>query len=156
MKGFLPNPEKFSQGFYNPVNPDKYIGELPIRCLSSWERKVCQMFDMNQNVLQWSSESIPIKYINPIKSAQKGHTVVSTYYPDYTVVYIDKFGKQHREIVEVKPLRQSFMEAAKSKKEKLDVILNTAKWQAARAIAERNGYKFRVITENEIFGGGRK
>jgi hypothetical protein len=48
------------------------------------------------------------------------------------------------------------MEAAKSKKEKLDVILNTAKWQAARAIAEKNGYKFRVITENEIFGGGRK
>ena len=155
MKGHLPNPEKFTQGFYVPTNPDKYTGQLPIRCLSSWEIKVCKMFDLNPNVLQWSSESVGIKYVHPLKSAATGTTVIATYYPDYTVVYIDKNGKRHKEIVEVKPKRQAFMEAAKSKKEKLDVILNTAKWQAARAFAAQSGFTFRVITENDIFGGKR-
>jgi hypothetical protein len=155
MKNHLPNPNKYNQGFYIPLNPHKYSGKLPIRCLSSWEFKVCKMMDLNENVISWASESVGIKYINPIKSVQYGKEFISTYYPDYTIVYIDKFGKKHKELVEVKPKRQAFMEAAKSKKEKLDVILNTAKWQAARAFAAQYGYKFRIITEDDIFGGKR-
>lgn len=69
------------------------------------------------------------------------------------VTYVDKFGKKHIEIVEVKPKRQAFMEAAKSKKEKADVMVNTAKWQAARIFAQQNGIGFRVLTEDQIFGG---
>lgn len=81
---------------------------------------------------------------------------MANYFPDYLVTYIDKFGKKHIEIVEVKPLRQSIMEAAKSKKEKMDVMVNTAKWQAARIFAQQNGIGFRVITERDIFGGKMK
>lgn len=155
MKHHLPNPDKFSQGFYTPLNPDKYKGKMPIRCLQSWEFKVCKMFDLNPNVLFWQSESIAIKYLNPFKRANGHPNPIQQYYPDYVVVYVDKFGKQHKEIVEVKPYRQSFMEAAKSKKEKAEVILNTAKWEAAHEFARRAGYTFRVITEKDIFGGKR-
>lgn len=156
MKNHLPNPGKFSQGFYQPINPDKYKGKMPIRCLSSWEFKVCKMFDTNPSVLMWSSESLEIKYIHPFKSAQAGRQVVSRYYPDYVVVYVDRLGNKHHEIVEVKPKRQAFMEAAKSKKEKMDVVLNKAKWDAARLFARNAGYTFRILTEDSIFSGKRK
>lgn len=110
---------------------------------------------MNPNVLYWSSESLAIQYVHPIKSAQRGHQVISKYYPDYVVIYVDKLGKQHKEVVEVKPSRQAFMEAAKTKKEKLDVIVNSAKWEAARAFCRQYGYTFRILTEREIHAGKR-
>lgn len=155
MKQFLPNPEKFSQGHYIPVNPHKYRGKLPIRYLSAWELKVCKMFDLNPNVLFWSSESVAIQYIHPVKSALNKRPIIATYYPDYTVVYVDVNGKQHKEIVEVKPARQAIMEKAKSRKEKIDVVVNQAKWEAARNYAKNIGYSFRVLTEYQIFGGKR-
>lgn len=155
MKNHLPNPGKYTQGFYTPINPSKYKGKMPIRCLSSWEMKVCKMFDTNPAILYWSSESIAIEYVNPIKSALNNRRVVSKYYPDFLVVYVDKFGKQHTEIVEVKPFNQTLMEAARGKKQKLDVLLNHAKWAAARAFAKRSGISFRIITERDIFSGKR-
>lgn len=153
IKNSLPNPEKYSQGYYTPQNPQKYRGKMPIRCLSSWEFKVCAMFDLNPSITFWSSESIQVRYVHPIKSAQLGRQVISTYYPDFAIEYVDKFGKRHREIIEVKPKRQAFMEAAKTNKEKLDAILNKAKWDATRAIAKQYGYSFRVLTEDQIYGG---
>lgn len=153
MKNHLPNPEKYSQSYFQPTNPSKYKGTMPIRCLSSWEYKVCKMFDTHPGILYWASEGLAIPYVHPIKSLQRQQQVISKYYPDYIVVYVDKFGKQHKEIVEVKPSRQAFMEAAKSKKEKLDVIVNTAKWNAARQFCKQYGYSFRILTERDLYPG---
>ena len=47
------------------------------------------------------------------------------------------------------------MESARSQRDKLMVIVNTAKWAAAQNWAERNGIKFRVLSENEIFHQGK-
>lgn len=155
MRNFLPNPNKYTQSFFQPRNPNKYRGQMPIRCLSAWERKVCEMFDTNPSILYWASEPFGIEYINPIKSLVSKRTIVSKYYPDYLVVYVDKFGKKHSELIEVKPKRQAFREAAKTKKEKLDVVLNEAKWAAARAFAKANGLSFRILTEDQIYSGKR-
>lgn len=111
------------------------------------------MFDTNPNILAWSSESVGIKYLHPFKLAQGHSNPVATYYPDYLIVYIDKNGKQHKEMIEVKPFKQTVMEAAKGKKDKEAVILNTAKWEAARAYCRNVGLKFRIITEKDIFAG---
>jgi hypothetical protein len=155
MRHFLPNPTKFSQSYYELINPEKYQGALPIRCLSSWETKVCQMFDLNPSVLYWASEPMAISYINPVKTMLNKRETISKYYPDYVVIYVDKFGKKHKEIVEVKPAKQAFMEMAKTRKEKIDVMVNTAKWNAARAFASKYGYTFRILTEYDIFSGKR-
>lgn len=149
MKTFLPNREKFSQGFFTPKNPDKYKGQLPIRYLSSWEFKVMQMLDNHPNILYWSSESIAIPYMNPYTKKP------SKYYPDFIVVYVDKYGKEKREMIEVKPASETFLESAKSKKQKLAIGLNSVKWAAAKEFSKRNGMTFRVITEHNIFAGKR-
>lgn len=147
MKTYLPNRNKFTQGFFVPKNPDKYRGSLPIRYLSSWEYKVMLMLDNHPNILFWSSESVPIPYINPLTRKQ------SNYYPDFLVVYKDKYGKEKKELIEVKPAAETFLESARSKKQKLAVGLNSVKWAAAKEFCRRNGLSFRVITEHNIFSG---
>ena len=67
----------FVQGYYEPQNPDKYIGPTPIIYRSSWERKFCIMCDTKDNVLKWSSEPVEIKYIS--RQDNKQHK----YYPDF-------------------------------------------------------------------------
>ena len=54
----------FKQGYYNPINPQKYIGEHPIIYRSSWERKFCHWCDHNEEVIKpppkdpdWFNES---------------------------------------------------------------------------------------------------
>ena len=67
----------FVQGYYNPLNPDKYIGPTPIIYRSSWERKFCIMCDNKESVLKWSSEPVTIKY----KWSKDGKE--HTFYDDY-------------------------------------------------------------------------
>jgi hypothetical protein len=134
------------KSIFTPKNPNKYMGTLPIISRSSWEYAVMNTFDTNNNVLFWASESLKIPYMNPFTNK------VANYYPDFLVVYQDKNGKQKREIIEVKPAKETIMEKAKTKKDKLSVVLNTYKWQAATQFAKNNGMRFRVLNESDIFG----
>ena len=78
IKNLKPNSNSgFIQGYYNPINPDKYIGPTPIIYRSSWERKFCIMCDTKENVLKWSSEPVTIKY----KWTKDGRE--HKYYPDF-------------------------------------------------------------------------
>jgi hypothetical protein len=56
--------------------------------------------------------------------------------------------------VEIKPLKETMMENAKSMRDKAYLVLNSAKWKAAMIFCEKNGFTFRVITEKDLFGGG--
>lgn len=146
LKPRLGNGGKFSQGEYVLINPSKYIGTLPILYRSSWEHKMMRFLDEHQSVLFWASESLAISYFNVLTNKP------AKYYPDFLIVYIDKSGKQHREIVEIKPSHETIMEKARSKRDKLSVVLNQCKWKAARIFAKKNNMEFRVVTENEIWG----
>jgi hypothetical protein len=136
---------RFNQSKYKPVNPDKYVGTYPIFCRSSWEVTVARMLDMESDVIYWASEPCKIPYINPFL---KKYTV---YIPDFFVVYDDKNGKRHSELWEVKPLNETTMEAAKTKKQKFATALNSEKWKAAQKWANDHGMIFRIITEFDIF-----
>jgi len=135
----------YVQGQYKPVNPDKYVGTYPIYFRSSWEHKVMVMFDMNQNISSWASETLKIPYLNPFTNK---YTV---YVPDFVVTYTDANGKSKAEIIEVKPAKETFLEQAKSQKSKLAVALNAYKWAAAQAFAKSHGMTFRVLNENHIW-----
>ena len=76
--------------------------------------------------------------------------------PDFFVVYVDKNGKQHVEVVEVKPYNQTVKEKARSKHNQAHWALNQVKWAAANAYCKQNGMKFRVVSENDIFHTGRR
>lgn len=101
--------------------------------------------DEHPNVINWGSECVHIPYVNPL-------TGKSTFYvPDFLIKYSDATGTQRVELVEVKPKKETLWEAAKSKRDKAYVILNTAKWQAAAAWCAKNGVSFRILNEDDIF-----
>lgn len=141
----------YVQGQYKPINPEKYVGTYPIIFRSSWEFKVMQMFDTNQNITNWASESLKIPYRNPFTGKQ------TVYVPDFVVTYVDAAGKTRAEIIEVKPTKETFLEHAKSEKNRAAVALNAYKWAAAQAFAKTHGLTFRVLNETSIFNNpGRK
>ena len=89
---------QYKQGKYNPVNKEKYSGKHTPEYRSSWELKFFKWCDKNDNVLQWSSESVIVPY--KIPSANRLHR----YYVDGTVII--KEGKTIKNyLVEIKPLR---------------------------------------------------
>ena len=142
---------KWAQGFYKLKNPKKYIGKNRPRFRSSWEFQFMKFCDDHQSVLQWASESIHINYRNPFTSK------MTIYVPDFFVVYVDKNGSKHAEVVEVKPANQTFREAVgKSAARQAEYVKNMAKWEAANAWCKQQGIKFRIVSENDLFHNGSR
>lgn len=136
---------KYSQGEFTPKNPQKLVGVATPVYRSAWELAMMTFLDNHPSVIQWASESIKIPYTNPLTGKR------SQYVPDFLVLYLDKHGKRHAEVVEVKPKKEALAENAKSKRDKAFLIVNTAKWAACVAWCKKNGMTFRVITEDELF-----
>ena len=104
-----------------------------------------RMLDNNPAILKWASESIHINYKNPFTNKQ------TIYVPDFFVLYQDANNKQHAELWEIKPTKETTMEAAKTVRDKAAVALNMCKWQAAQAWCKSQGLAFRVVNETDIF-----
>jgi len=136
---------KYSQGEFAPTNTQKYIGKFPITYRSSWELSMMRVLDLHPNVTQWASESISIPYQHPLTGKW------TFYIPDFLIVFVDKNGNKRAEIIEIKPLKEAVVEKAKSKKDKLVLAVNQAKWAAAIAWCHKNGMTFRVMTEEQLF-----
>lgn len=135
------------KSWYTVVNTEKYVGNKQPYCRSSWELVFCRKCDMHPNIVKWAHEPVRIMYQNPFQSGNK----YSVYVPDFLIVYIDKFGKQHAELIEIKPNKESSLKEAKSKRDKMRLAVNAAKWQAAAKYCSKHGIRFRVITEQDIF-----
>lgn len=142
---------KFAQGRFDMKNPDKYVGKKTPLARSSWEFVFMRMLDEHQGVQSWASESIQIPYRDPLT----GRSTI--YVPDFFIVYNDKNGRKHAEVVEVKPASQTFKEqVGKSLYNQEQYVKNLAKWEAANAWCKQQGIIFRVINEGDIFHQGKK
>jgi hypothetical protein len=127
-----------------PKNIAKYAGDATrIVARSKWELIYMQALDNSNLVAKWISEpkTLNISYISPLDKR------LHQYWPDFLVQYISG----EIEILEVKPLKEALAEEAKSTYDKLSLIKNIAKWQAADRFAKAIGGRFRVITERELF-----
>lgn len=142
---------KYANGFYQLLNPQKYVGKKTPHYRSGWEHTFMRFCDNNPSILQWASESIHINYTNPFTNKP------TIYVPDFFIVYVDKSGAKKAELIEIKPSSQSTLESAKSTRDQAAAVLNMYKWQAAQAWCKAQGITFRVVTENDIFhqGNGR-
>lgn len=142
---------KFAQGRFEMKNPSKYVGKKTPLARSSWEFVFMRMLDEHQGVEKWASESIQIPYRDPLTGR---HTI---YVPDFFIVYNDKNGGKHAEVVEVKPSSQTLRErVGKSLYNQEQYVKNLAKWEAANAWCKQQGIKFRIINEDDIFHQGKK
>ena len=141
---------KFAQGKYTVINPKKYVGKGEPRYRSGWEFAFFQFCDNNDNVLEWASEAIVIKYRHPFTGK------ITNYVPDVFMRYRTKNNKVCTELIEIKPKKQSVIEGRMSETQKAVVAVNYAKWEAAKAWCKRAGIVFRVVTEEQMFHNGRK
>lgn len=141
--------KKYTQGTFTPSNPDKYVGAYPIVARSSWEFAVMRMADKHPAIIQWASEPVKIPYYNPVKQRQ------SVYVPDFLFVYEDRNNRRHAELIEVKPLKETQISEKHNLYTRAQVAMNAAKWDSAQKWCKRNGLRFRVITENDLFRNHR-
>ena len=137
---------RFASGKYQLKNPEKYVGGKQPTYRSSWEFTVMQTFDSHPAIQKWASEAISIPYRCPITGRQ------TVYVPDFFIQYVDKEGRIHTELIEVKPRNQTVREAVgKNRNNQIEYARNMAKWQAATAWCRKQGIKFRVINEQDLF-----
>ena len=143
---------KFQQGPYVVLNPQKYAGKGVPKYRSGWELAFMRFCDSNDHIISWSSESLVIPYVNPLTGKK------TRYIPDFLIQYRNKHNKVITELIEIKPKKQSVLESKASNRDRAIVAINYAKWAAAQKWCQRNGLIFRVITEDDIFrqGGKRK
>jgi len=142
---------RFAQGKFTLKNPDKYIGSRTPTYRSSWEFAFMRMCDQNDNITKWASEAVRIPYRNPFTGK---YTI---YVPDFFIVYNDKNGTQHVELIEVKPANHTFKnQLGNSRANKAHYVVNQAKWGAARAYCKQKGMTFRVVNEGDIFHQGKR
>jgi len=125
---------RFAQGKYTLKNPEKYIGGRTPTYRSSWEFAFMRMCDTNENITKWASEAVRIPYRNPLSGK---YTI---YVPDFFLVYNDRTGKQHVELIEVKPANHTFKEQlGNSKVNKLHYVVKQSKGGAAKAYWKKKG-----------------
>lgn len=142
---------KFAQGRFEMKNPAKYVGKKIPLARSSWEFVFMRMLDEHPGVENWASESIQIPYRDPLTGKS------TIYVPDFFVVYVDKNGAKHAEVVEIKPSNHTLREAVgKSQYNQQQYVKNLAKWEAANAWCKQQGIRFRVLNEGDIFHQGGK
>jgi len=147
---------KYHQGRYVPKNPKKYKGDANnIFYRSSWELTAMRYFDTNPGILSWASEELAIPYVSPIDKS------VHRYFPDFIIQTKDVNEVINTYIVEIKPseqLKAPKMPKRKTKRYVNDVlthIVNEAKWESARSFCKKQGLKFLILTEKEIYGRGK-
>jgi len=148
----------FQQGVYKPRYPEKYKGTGQIFGRSSYEFQAFKLLDCNPNVLEWTSESLAIPYVNPTKQNKDGSFRVSRYFPDLTAKMKTKTGEIKDFLIEIKPKIQTMPPNPRSKKAKCKILMeqvkyaqNVAKWNAAKNWCEQNNHVFIILTEKELF-----
>ena len=142
---------KTHKGYYKPRNPDKYNGDPSnIIYRSSWERMCMVYFDNNPNVLQWGSEEVIVPYRSPIDGR------LHRYYPDFLIKVLTSKGDTDTILIEVKPYSQTQPPIVRSRKTKKYINevatygINSSKWHFAKEYCKDRGWKFQIITENEL------
>ena len=143
---------QYYHGFYELKNPKKYIGTNLPEYRSRWELRVMKRFDTDPNILKWGSETVIVEYFDPVRNK------IRRYFTDFFVKVKNHKGEIEEILIEVKPLKET--KAPRSTKGKRRSTLekeqktwatNQAKWEAARFLCKKKGWKFQVLTEKDIF-----
>jgi hypothetical protein len=139
------------KGKYKPKNIDKYVGD-PTKVIyrSLWERRFMTYCDNNSGILAWGSEEVVVPYKSPIDG--KFHR----YFVDFIIKTKNKNGHKEIILIEVKPKIQCSPPKKKKKATRRYLYevkqwgVNSSKWEAATAFAENRGWRFQILTEDEL------
>ena len=139
------------QGIFRPKNPKKYIGDSNnIVYRSSWECRVMNWFDQNEDIISWASEELIVPYKSPIDNR------FHRYFPDFIVKVKTRDGTMKTLMIEVKPKKQTVPPEPKKRVTKQYVTevttygVNQAKWKAAHEYCLDRGWEFKIMTEEHL------
>ena len=143
------------QGFYTPLNPEKYVGDASqIVFRSSWERKLMVRCDTDPSILKWGSEIHPIPYYSTVDKKMR------RYFVDFFMKVRKKDGTIETLMIEVKPNKERFppkqpkrmtgKAKARFITETLTYQRNQDKWEAAREFAKKHNMRFAVMDEYDL------
>lgn len=163
----------FMQGYFSPTRPEKYRGKTPIIFRSSWEHRFMVWCDTHPNIKYWANESFVIPYFNPCTRYSKDEGRFLGSWCNYNVdffVQIDKGKGPESWIIEVKPNSQvPTTEQIANLQKKMNegrlttkrmnslnsqlktLLVNKAKFLAAKKFAAERGCKFGIADENFLF-----
>lgn len=142
------------KGQYTVVNPDKYLGDPDnVIYRSSWELEAFKKLDLHPDVIAWASEEIRIPYPKP---GMDGISYTrGMYTPDLFVVKRNNEGKIDRELIEIKPHKQTMPSKARKPmvrlQEQYQYEVNRHKWAAAEDWCKQYGIVFRILSEKDMF-----
>jgi len=100
--------------------------------------------------VEWSSESTVVNYRYDIDG--KNHR----YFIDFRITVKEKEDKMQTYLVEIKPAKKTKPPKKPKRQtksylyESMEFVKNQNKWEAAKKYAEDRGWKFIVLTENEL------
>lgn len=142
---------RWMQGVYEVRNKSKYIGHKPPYFRSSLEKKLMLLCDESACIKQWASEEPKVRYSNPLTGT------MWNYHPDFLIKITDG-ENEWWEMIEVKPYKQTIPPKpsgrGRSRKlvesEQKTWAVNQSKWDAARKACGKRGWKFTIITENDL------
>jgi hypothetical protein len=138
---------KYTQGKYLLKHPEKYMGDPEtVWYMSSWELRFHEFLDNNSSILKWTSEEIKIPYIHPLDGS------MHWYFPDYFIIYKDSMGRINKELIEIKPAKQMKIMKNARAADKITVMINHAKWEAAAKFCKAKNITFRILNEHDLFG----
>jgi len=144
---------KYYQGYYKPINPEKYLGDVNnIFYRSRLELNFFRYIDRHPDVLKWASEEFHIPYVSPKDG--RWHR----YFPDVFISMRDKNGVVQQYVIEIKPDAQTkppkMGKTKKAKKrfmyESVTYAVNDAKWKYAEEFCRKRGLVFKKMTEKDI------
>lgn len=139
------------KGSFMPQNLQKYKGDpRKITYRSSWEKYIMNWLDKNQFVKKWNSECVVIPYFSNADGKRR------RYFMDFYVEMVD--GTTY--LWEVKPMKETIPPPkpannnVHNKKKFIDAIytyaVNVDKWKAANAACKKQGWHFKIITEDSL------
>ena len=139
------------KGKYRVNYPKKYKGDInEIIYRSSWELKFMRWCDLNPSVFEWGYETMIIPYKSPVDNK------VHRYFVDFFIKVQDKNNSIQKYLVEIKPEKFTKPTAIPKRKTKrfiqevINYGINQAKWKYADNYCLNRGWKFLVLTENDL------
>lgn len=147
--------QHFHQGYYEPCNKEKYVGNLSkIIYRSSWERYFMGLCDRNNKIIKWSSEPFSIDYISPID--KRTHK----YFIDFWIM-VKNQEEIKKYLVEIKPYNQTIIPTPPKRRtektlnryinESKTFLINQAKWQTINEFCRHNkNTYFIILTEKNL------
>ena len=150
------------RGFYTPMNPTKWVrtkeglgkkdsdGFCKIEYRSGLERRFMIYCDAQPAIKKVASEPFAIPYISPLDGRQH------RYYIDFVVEMVTNTGEIVTKLIEIKPFKETKdpvkknQRKAKFMNECVTWTRNCAKWNAAVAFCEKNGFQFQILDEYDL------